>query len=283
MPLLALQDLRLSAADLRVLGALCWHLSPRSHAGKKRPTRQYIGELANLNERQVSASTSWLMKCRWITKTGGGGRFGAANYEINWRNIPVNPDRVSISNPVKTDRVLDAGIPVETGRVLEASNPAEISRDSANPADSDRVFTRNPVNPDTHINTQEEDKSKTSNSESVVARAIHHTTLGEVIEILVEHGMPEAFVNNDQDRTLMVEWTRRFGREEIEHACQRGRDAKRGRNDPNPIGPRYINSILENARRESANGSGQAVPRTRASDDVGDAWLQEQHAGKAAA
>lgn len=82
--------------------------------------------------------------------------------------------------------------------------------------------------------------------------------LTEALQLLVDWGMPQKFGMNLEDRKLVSRWMQDgVTREQLNQACERAALYKKSRNDRVPIGPRYIDRVLETLRGNSAT-SGQA-------------------------
>lgn len=263
LPISALADTRLNRSDLAVLAAICTFY--RHRRGNQHPTRKDISGLAGVDERAVSRATTRLTESNWLMKDGKGGRHGAATYQVNWLN-PVNSDRVSDGvNPDKSDRVSALHNPVNSDRVSNPDNSATVS--GINPDELDRVTPGNPDKSVTPIYLTGEESSNNNlpiSSESVVLRArATDFRFGDVVSILLRAGMPQAFVNNADDRKTILEWTVKYTREQVEEACRKGVETKANRNDETPIGVRYVNMILENTKRLVTT------------DEIGNAWVQQ--------
>lgn len=80
LPLAALGDGRLSARDLRVLGALYAYAD---RAGACWPGRSLLAAITGLPEQRISATTTRLARLGWLQKDGRGGRSSTCRYRLH--------------------------------------------------------------------------------------------------------------------------------------------------------------------------------------------------------
>lgn len=256
IPRAALADTRLSRNDLAVLGALCIFYRHRQASGKH-PVRSVLLQDSGIrHERQISLATERLLKFGWITKHGGGGRFGAASYSINWSYTPAVSVRVSNSNLDVSIRVSELLNPENFIRVSDECFPVSFVRVLRNPVRNDRGSDANPDKNITHINTEEQEKYKDSPSESGSrARVLNQAGFGlkEILSVMVKNGMPEAFVNNEADRSMMLGWRGQYTLQQIAEAAEKGAAAKA--RQQGVLGPRYVNEILKGQANELTEDS----------------------------
>lgn len=69
--------------------------------------------------------------------------------------------------------------------------------------------------------------------------------LADALQVMVDWGMPKSFAMNKDDRLMIAGWiSQGLTREHLVAACERSMLAKKSRNDHKPIGPRYVDKVL---------------------------------------
>ncbi|MDQ2069332.1 helix-turn-helix domain-containing protein [Natronospira bacteriovora] len=238
LPYQVLQDDRLRAADLRVLGYLCTH-DPRRQGDAFACPRQLIAHQTGMHETAVSRAIGRLVAFGWIEKLGGGHRTRKTQYRILW-------DQEKGNNPVTLSESEKGNNPVTLSESEKGNNPVTLSDEKGNnPVTLTPIKELEPIDRQYYRlgSTREETRAEPNNFSFV-----------EAVKILQKHGTPDRFLFTATDRRIVMAWiTDGYQASQVDSACRVALGMRKNQGDPNPIGPRYVDRILRDDNRRSSD------------------------------